>query len=145
LRVTPDTRVRARATAPRARIAKRPALTTRELDAGIRRLSADRFAVTRELLERGLTSLTALRRGVRYQLAREDGRVVGVKVTALPPDSPLARLGIERGDVIRSLNGLALSEPGGALQALAALRVQPQFSLAVLRSGQPRSLHYAVE
>lgn len=60
-----------------------------------------------------------------------NGRAVGFKVFALPPN-----LGIENGDVILRINGLLLTSPDTALQAWSKLKAATQFEIDLERAGR---------
>lgn len=125
--------------------ARKPELSVAELTAGIRNLGGDAYAVSRSLLEQALGNPAALRRSARLQVVKKDGRVEGVRLSTLKAQSPLTFLGLQKGDVIRKLNGFDLADPAGALQALSMLKSQRNVSLALLRGGAPRTLTYAVD
>ncbi len=150
LRVTPE---RARAgqvgravLARKSELARsKSGLLAQELAAGIRKLGGDKYAVSRELLERMLSDPSALRQSGRFRVVKKDGRVEGLQLMSARPQSALAHLGIKKGDIVRNLNGFDLSNPGGALEAMSMLKSRATFSLAVLRDGAPRTLSYVVE
>jgi hypothetical protein len=137
------------AVSPRGRKLERaihkPSLTAQDWAAGIRKLGSDSYAVSRELLERALGDPSALRRSGRFRIVKKDGRVEGLQLVAARPQSALVQLGVKKGDVVRNLNGLDLSNPGGALEAISMLKSRDRFSLAVMRGGSPRTLSYVVE
>jgi type II secretory pathway component PulC len=146
LRVTPEAVTRPAPARPQgAAAARRPALTAAELTAGIRSLGGDNYAVSRSLLERALGDPAALRRSARLQVVKKNGRTEGIRLSRLRAQSPLTFLGLQKGDVVRKLNGFDLADPAGALEALAMLKSQSSVSLALLRGGQPRTLTYAME
>jgi hypothetical protein len=142
LRVAPATGSKPPA---RPRVVARPAARTNELSAGIRQLGPHQYAVSRELLQKVLATPLAFRRGARIQVSTGDERVRGLELRALGQAAPLARLGLQRGDIVRSLNGHSLTAPDDALQAMAMLREGKSFSLAVLRGGRPITMSYQVE
>lgn len=132
--------------APPAVAAKAPAaLDLAQLRAGIRQTGPNTYTVSHEALSKALGNLMALRRGGRFKLRSEGGRVSGLELVRVKDNSPLTWLGMQRGDVVRNLNGHDLAAPDGALQALQTLRTQQRFSLSLVRNGAPQSIAFNVE
>ncbi|MFO0598254.1 MAG: hypothetical protein U0228_23320 [Myxococcaceae bacterium] len=67
--------------------------------------------------------------------AMEEGVVAGFKLFAIRPDSLWAAAGFYNGDVLLNVNGLPLTEPDHATQALAALRTTDRLDFLVRRRG----------
>jgi serine protease Do len=68
----------------------------------------------------------------------------GAIVAQVTPDSPAGHAGLERGDVLRQLNGNKIAN-GSALQ-VAVSEMQPgaNIELGILRNGKPMTLHITV-
>ena len=47
---------------------------------------------------------------------------------AVKPDGPFAKIGIQNGDVLVSINGLEMSSPEKAMEVYAKLKVSPRTS-----------------
>jgi serine protease Do len=68
----------------------------------------------------------------------------GAIVSQVTPDSPASKAGLERGDVLRQLNGKKISN-GSALQvAVSQMAPGTAIQLGVLRNGKPVTLHATV-
>lgn len=65
-----------------------------------------------------------------------DGQSQGFKLFAIKPDSLVAQLGVQNGDVLRSLNGLPVTDPATAQTAWQAAQNSPILRLSFLRQGQ---------
>jgi S1-C subfamily serine protease len=74
------------------------------------------------------------------QVAAPKGMAV-VKVLEVTPDSPAAKAGIKKGDVIRTIDGTALTTPDQYFAALATKKAGAVVSLAVARGDQNLSLN----
>jgi general secretion pathway protein C len=120
-------------------------LSDDDLNQGITQLSDTQYAVTRGLLDKVLGNQAELMRAARVIPYEENGRVIGVKVYGIRRSSMLGRLGIQNGDVLRTINGLDLSSPDSALEAYTKLREMDQFSIAMIRRGSPRTMEYTVK
>jgi hypothetical protein len=82
----------------------------------------------------------ALMKSARVVPALHDGRVTGLRLLAMRAGSPLAQLGFENGDEVRSVNGLELTTPDKALEAYAAVRSAPELRVELMRRGRPLRL-----
>jgi general secretion pathway protein C len=101
--------------------------------------------VARALLDKVLSAQAELMRAARVIPYEENGRVVGVKVYGIRRAALLGKLGIQNGDVLRTINGFDLSSPDTALEAYTKLREMDHFSIAMVRRGQPRTMEYNVK
>ncbi len=120
-------------------------LTEDELAQGITQVSDTQYNVARTLLDKALSNQSELMRAARMIPYEENGRVTGMKVSGIRRKSLLGRLGVQNGDVLRTINGFDLSSPDSALEAYTKLRSMDQFTIALIRSGQPRNMDYSVK
>ncbi|MCS6797117.1 MAG: hypothetical protein NZ898_01075 [Myxococcota bacterium] len=116
-----------------------------DLEAGIRQVSDTRYAVQRSLVNRLLENQAEMMRTARIIPHEEGGRVVGVKLYGIRRNSLLSRLGLQNGDMLRTINGFDMTSPDRALEAYARLRDVPHLSVAIERRGQPMTLDYDIQ
>jgi general secretion pathway protein C len=121
------------------------AITVAEMAQGITRVSDTQFNVTRGLLDKILESQAELMRSARVIPHEENGQVVGVKLYGVRRHSLLGHLGINNGDMLRTINGFDMTSPDSALEAYARLREANRLSVAVTRRGQPISIDYNIQ
>ena len=69
----------------------------------------------------------------------------GVRIVALRPGSPLLRLGLQRGDVIKAVNGCELFGLDASLACYQRLRNVRYVSVSLLRGGAPVTLDVALD
>jgi general secretion pathway protein C len=120
-------------------------LSEEELNAGITQVSDTNYSVSRQLLDKVLSNQAELMRAARVIPYEENGRTIGVKVYGIRRNALLGKLGIQNGDVLSKINGFDLSSPDSALEAYTKLRQTDQFSIAMVRRGQPRTMEYSVK
>jgi general secretion pathway protein C len=120
-------------------------ISEEELNQGITQVSDTNYTVARTLLDKVLGAQSELMRAARVIPYEENGRVVGVKVYGIRRNALLGKLGIQNGDVLRTINGFDLSSPDSALEAYTKLREMDQFSIAMVRRGQARTMEYSVK
>ena len=70
----------------------------------------------------------------------QDGQATGFKLFSIRPDSLFASCGIRNGDVINTVNGMAINSPDMALTAYAKLKDAERIDLAITRSGEPATI-----
>ena len=73
-----------------------------------------------------------------------DGKVVGVSIFGVKPNTLLGMLGFENGDTLMTINGLDIREPEAALEAYSKLRNASELSVRLKRRGLPLILRYHV-
>jgi general secretion pathway protein C len=129
----------------KAKTTKPPLFAKEELERGVTPLGKAGYAVSRELLLRALKDPGAAGAGAQFKPVERDGHTVGMEVRAVRKGSPLEFMGIQNGDVVRSLNGADLTTPVGLLGALSALRSSDTVMLQVVRDNVPRSIQYLLD
>lgn len=118
--------------------------STSELDSNIQQISETSYAINRSLVDRLLSNQAELMRTARVIPHEVDGRTVGVKIYGIRRSSVLGRLGIQNGDMLRTINGFDLTEPDSVLEAYTRLRSADRLSLSVERRGQPVTMDYQI-
>jgi len=125
-----------------------PSPTATGIDAvlrkGIVRVSATEHELDRGVVERILENPAELLRA-RVVPEQEGGKIVGLRLFGVRPDSLLALLGVENGDRLGAINGFELTTPEKIFEAYARLRTADKLSLSLVRRGQPMNLDYAIK
>ena len=120
-------------------------ISSADLEAGIRRNSDTNFTIQRSLVDQVLANQAELMRTARVIPHEEEGRTVGVKLYGIRRNSLLGRLGVQNGDMLRTINGYDMTSPDSALEAYTRLRTADHLTLAVVRRGQAMTLDYAIQ
>jgi len=103
-------------------------------------LAQNEYLVSRSFLVGGLGEHSSAR-----LLPHEvDGITLGVRVFGLRQDSRPARLGIQNGATVVSVNGISIAEPNSALSAYTAVRESTSAELVLLRRGRRVLLRYTI-
>ncbi len=78
---------------------------------------------------------------------RVEGKTVidGFRIYRIRPDSVFDKLGLQNGDIIKSINGQYLDNLDTALNMLQTLRTQDKFSLDIERRRREQEFNYQVE
>jgi hypothetical protein len=74
-----------------------------------------------------------------------DGKISGLQITIFPEDSILSEIGISRGDVIKSINGIELTDAAQLLGLWEKFRNENRFEVNLERNGKPLLLFYILK
>lgn len=74
----------------------------------------------------------------------ENGQTTGFQLRMVQPNSLIAQLGLQKGDILREVNGLALNSPEKALQVFGQLRQASQISISLERKGEAKTFAYEI-
>ncbi len=113
---------------------------------GIRQVAPNSYLLDRETVTGSLQNLSTMMRDIRvvpsFDAARQPN---GYRVASIRYGSLLDKLGLKRGDVIQSVNGLAISDPDRAYQAYQQLKDESSIQIDILRGSQPQTLTYEIQ
>jgi general secretion pathway protein C len=131
---------------PAAAVAAAPASSgDAELDQGIKAVSDTKYTIRRSLVDKLLQNQGELMRSARVVPHEENGRVVGVKLYGIRKSSLFGKLGLQNGDLLRTINGFDMGSPDSALEAYAKLRSASNLSLAIVRRGTAVTMEYNIQ
>jgi general secretion pathway protein C len=114
------------------------------LESGITQISEREFSIDRSLVTSLLANQAALMRTARVIPHEEGGRTVGVKLYGIRRSSLLGRLGIQNGDMLRTINGYDMTSPDSALEAYARLQNADRITINLNRRGQDMTVDYGI-
>ncbi len=115
-----------------------------ELDAGIKKINDTTFEIDKSLVDKVTANPMAFMRGARIVPAMKNGKPQGIKLYAIRPSSPYAKLGLTNGDTLQSINGFELTSAEKGLEIYAKLREATSLEVDVLRRGKPVTLKYTI-
>jgi len=101
--------------------------------------------VDRSVVDKILENQADLMRSARVVPEQQDGKVVGVRLFGIRPDTLLGTLGLENGDRLETINGFAMASPEKALEAYARLRTAEKLTVSVNRRGQPVTIDFNIK
>jgi general secretion pathway protein C len=117
---------------------------SQEMDRGIRKLGEHSYEIQRQTLESVLGNMNLLSRSARIVPEIKDGKSAGFRLYSVRPDGPFAKIGMQNGDVISSINGLEITSPEKALEVYAKLKSASHLSLGLERNGQKVTKDYSI-
>jgi general secretion pathway protein C len=72
------------------------------------------------------------------------GQQLGFRLSQIRAGGVLQQIGLQEGDVLQQVNGLALHTPQEALQAYQQLQTESTVRLNILRNNSPTTLTYEI-
>jgi general secretion pathway protein C len=112
---------------------------------GIQRVSATEFNIDRGVVDKILENQAELMRQARVVPEQENGKMVGIRMFGVRPDTLLGVLGMQNGDRLQTINGFDMTSPEKALEAYARLRTADHLTVQVNRGGQNVNIDYAIK
>jgi general secretion pathway protein C len=112
---------------------------------GIVKVSATEYNIDRGVVDKILENQADLMRQARIVPEQENGKVVGIRLFGVRPDTLLGVLGMENGDRLQTINGFDMASPEKALEAYARLRTADHLTVQVNRRGQNTNLDYNIK
>lgn len=112
---------------------------------GIQKISPTEYNIDRGVVDKILENQAELMRQARIVPEQENGRVVGIRLFGVKPDSLLAAIGLENSDRLQTINGFDVASPEKALEAYARLRTADKLTISLNRKGQNMNIDYNIK
>jgi general secretion pathway protein C len=142
---TPAATPRPASPAPRAHHRGGPATVPQDIASKIQKVSDTEFNVDRSVVDKILENQAELMRSARIVPEQKNGKVVGIRMFGIRPDTLLGTLGMKNGDRLEAINGFNMSSPEKALEAYARLRTASNLNVKINRRGQPMSIDFHIK
>ncbi len=105
----------------------------------------DTIVTDKATVKGAIYRVASIMKNVKIKPAFVDGKKSGVMVTSLKEIGPLAEIGVKKGDIIQTVNGLKLNSPYQIFSAYRKLRNGEEFKVDIIRDNRPLVLTYRVE
>lgn len=112
---------------------------------GIHQTAENEFAVPRTEVDSALENMSQLFTQVRAVPHFEGGESVGFRLFAIRRGSLFDKIGLKNGDIIRSINGNPMNDPGKAMGLMQELRDTSNLRIEATRNQQPVTLTYNIQ
>jgi general secretion pathway protein C len=122
-----------------------PTKVPEEIASKIQKVSDTEFNVDRSVVDKVLENQAELMRSARIVPEQQDGKVIGIRMFGVRPDTLLGVLGFQNGDRLETINGFNMSSPEKALEAYARLRTASGLNVKINRRGKPLSIDYHIK
>jgi len=122
-----------------------PSKVPADIASKIQKVSDTEFNIDRSAVDKILENQADLMRQARIVPEQQDGKVVGIRMFGVRPDTLLGTLGFQNGDRLESINGFNMASPEKALEAYARLRTASALNVKISRRGQPVAIDYHIK
>ena len=102
------------------------------------------YNVSRDVVQESLADLASVMAGVRVEPYFAEGRPDGFRVSRIQPGSLLTTMGLQNGDIIKSVNDRPITTAEDAMRLYGAMKDSPFFRVGVIRNNQPATLQIRV-
>ena len=119
-------------------------LPSRAGGSAIKEVGNNRWEIPKEEADKARNNLGELLKSARMEPLVVNGQTQGFVVKMIRPRSLLANLGLQRGDIIKEINGTTIDSPEKALQIFQQLREARRISVGLQRGKELLSFEYEV-
>ena len=116
-----------------------------EISSKIQKVSDSEFNVDRAVVDQILENQADLMKQARIVPEQKDGKVVGIRLFGIRPDTLLGTLGFQNGDRLETINGFNMASPEKALEAYARLRTASNLNVKITRRGKPQAIDFRIK
>ncbi len=116
-----------------------------EIDKGVHKIDDTHYDIDRALVDKILGDPSQIARSARIVPSIKDGKANGFKMYAIRPNSVYAKIGMQNGDTIHSINGFEITSPDKALEVYTKVKSANSLSVQVTRRGQPVGMEYTIK
>ena len=122
-----------------------PGKVPADIEKGIQKVDDKTFNVDRNVVDKIIENQAELMKSARIIPEQQDGKVVGIRLLNIRPETLLGKLGLQTGDMLKSINGFDMTSPEKALEAYAKLRTAPSIQVGIVRAGKPTNIDFNIK
>lgn len=102
------------------------------------------YNISRDLVQQSLDNLASVMSGVRVEPYFAGGKPDGFRVSRIDPGSLLTSMGLQNGDIIKSVNDRPIATAEDAMRLYGAMKDSPFFRVGIIRNNNPTTLQIRV-
>jgi general secretion pathway protein C len=122
-----------------------PSPVPADIASKIQKISDTEFNIDRSVVDKILENQAELMKSARIVPETKDGKVLGIRLFGIRPDTLLGTLGLQNGDRLEAINGFNMGSPEKALEAYARLRTAAKLDVNVNRRGNPVAIAFNIK
>ena len=104
--------------------------------------TGDTLTIARSEIQASLKNINKLLTQARIRPHLKDGKPDGFALSYIKANSFFTKLGLRRGDIIKSINGKQINTPEDAFSFYQALESGAPLSMEISRGGKPKTINY---
>jgi general secretion pathway protein C len=107
--------------------------------------SPGQWIVSRQALTEQMGDLNFFLSNVMIKPHFQDGQPAGFQIAAVKPGTPMHALGMRRGDIVKSVNGISVTKPDDLVNMYAQVQQMEQVQVEVERGGEIQTFTYVLK
>ena len=115
------------------------------VEGGVALTAADEYSVDEAELDKALENLPLLLTQARAVPFFKEGRAVGLRLFAIRAGSLFEKIGLQNGDVLKTVNGNSLADLSQAMQIFQKLKDERSIGLVLERNSVERQMRYQIK
>jgi general secretion pathway protein C len=113
-------------------------------DPHISQVNENEYNIERSEVDAALDNMNQLFTQIRAVPHFDGGKSIGFRLFAIRQNSIFDKIGLRNGDIIQSINGTDLNDPGKALALFQELRNQRELSVQIMRNKELKTVMYRI-
>lgn len=105
----------------------------------------DQFVIAEQEVETALNNLPLLMTQARAVPYFRDGKAVGLRMFAIRPGSIYEKIGLQNGDILKTINGNDMGDMTQALKLFETLKSERSISLTLERAQETKTFNYQIK
>jgi len=101
--------------------------------------------VPRSMLRQYVSDIDKAMRDIGLRPVKKNGQMTGYKVRFIRKGSPFAKLGLQRGDMIKAINGEDIVDLNGPMNILKTADTIEGLTITIVRKNEEKELEYEVQ
>ena len=106
--------------------------------------AGDHKIVDRSLLDHYAKNMDDIYKNIGIKEVKEGGKIKGFRITFVRRGSPFAKLGIKRGDIIKSINGQEINSYNAAFETYKNIQNVENLTMVIKRGKEEMELEYEI-
>lgn len=110
----------------------------------VKKISERDYLINKEKVEQSLENPQQILTDARLLPNIQNGKQEGFRVLEVKPGGLYESLGLKNGDILLRINGIDISSPDVAIQAISAFKGMNRVNLDIMRDGSKLSMNYQI-
>ena len=108
-------------------------------------VNGDTREIPKNIIKKYTSDFKSIVKDIGLKPVRQDGQIYGYEVRFIRHGSPMGKLGLKKGDIIKSINGEDIIDPSTPMSFLKKANSLENLTITILRQNQEKDLEYEVK